>query len=67
MARAQAAARSGKGYVGITEAAEYLGVNHRTVRNAISDGRLKGYRFGATIRLRLDEIDDALQPVIGAV
>jgi excisionase family DNA binding protein len=47
--------------------AEYLRVNPRTVDNMIADGRLKGYRIGRTIRLRLDEIDAAMQPYGGAV
>ena len=47
--------------------ANYLDVNPRTIDNMIADGRLKGYRVGRTIRLRLDEIDAAMQPFGGAV
>jgi len=51
----------------IAESAEYLGVTTRTIRQMIADGRLRGYRSGARlIRLRLDEIDAALQPFGGA-
>ena len=49
------------------QAAEYLGVTDRTVRQMIADGRLRGYRVGPRlIRLRLDEVEDALQPIGGA-
>ena len=46
-------------YISINDAAEYLGVTERTIRQMISDGRLIGYRNGAKfIRLDLNEIDD---------
>ena len=55
-------------YCSITEAAEYLGVTERTVRQMIADGRLVGYRMGNRfIRLDLDEIDAAMQPFGGCV
>jgi excisionase family DNA binding protein len=55
-------------YVKIGEAADYLGVNERTIRNMISDGRLTAYRGGARlIRIDLDELDAAMKPYGGAV
>lgn len=49
------------------QAAEHLGVTDRTVRQMIADGRLRGYRVGPRlIRLRLDEVESALQPIGGA-
>ena len=49
------------------QAAEYLGVTDRTVRQMIADGRLRGYRSGRrVVRLRVDEIDAAMQPFGGA-
>ncbi|UUO01383.1 excisionase family DNA-binding protein [Mycolicibacterium novocastrense] len=55
-------------YCSIGEAADYLGVTERTVRQMISDGRLVGYRMGNRfIRLDLDEIDDAMVPFGGDV
>jgi excisionase family DNA binding protein len=58
---------SGRRYVTLSEAAEYLGVTDRTVRQMVSDKRLTGYALGCRIvRLRLDEIDAAMQP-LGAV
>jgi excisionase family DNA binding protein len=55
--------RTGDGFVGIAEAADYLGVSVRTVRNMLYDGRLKGYRLGdRTVRLKLSQIDAALEP-----
>jgi excisionase family DNA binding protein len=54
-------------YISISEAADYLGVTTRTVRQMVSDGRLIAYHLGARIvRLRRDEIDAAMQPFGGA-
>ncbi|KEF99972.1 MULTISPECIES: excisionase family DNA-binding protein [Mycobacterium] len=59
--------RSNK-YVSIADAADYLGVTTRTIRQMIADGRLRGYRSGhRLVRLRIDEIDAAMQPFGGAV
>jgi excisionase family DNA binding protein len=45
-------------YVSVIEAAEYLGVSDRTIREMIHDGRLTGYRNGRKlVRLDLNEID----------
>jgi excisionase family DNA binding protein len=53
-------------YISIADAAMYLGVTERTVRVMIADGRLTGYRLGGrVIRLRLSEIDAAMQPFGG--
>ncbi|MGH3644372.1 MAG: helix-turn-helix domain-containing protein [Mycobacterium sp.] len=55
-------------YCTINQAAEYLDVTERTVRQMITDGRLVGYRMGNRfIRLDLDEIDAAFTPFGGAV
>lgn len=57
-----------RAYLSVNDAAEYLGVTTRTVRQMIADGHLRGYRCGPRlIRLRRDEIDAALQPFGGAV
>lgn len=54
-------------YVKIAEAAEYLQVTDRTIRQMIADGRLTGYRSGGRlVRLDLNEIDAAMQPFGGA-
>lgn len=45
----------------IKDVAIYLGVNEKTVRNMLADGRLKGYRLGKVIRFRRSDIDKALQ------
>jgi excisionase family DNA binding protein len=56
-----------RAYVSITEAADYLGVTTRTIRQMIADGRLTGYRNGPRlIRLDRNEIDAAMQPVGGS-
>jgi excisionase family DNA binding protein len=59
-------ARKKSPYVTQVEAAEYLGVTDRTIRQMIADGRLKAYDLGPrVVRLRLDEIDAAMKPYGG--
>lgn len=56
-----------RAYLSISDAAEYLGVTSRTIRQMIADGRLRGYRSGQRlVRLKIDEIDAAMQPFGGA-
>jgi len=51
-------------YVISGEAAAYLNVTTRTIRSMIADGRLRAYSLGSRmIRLRLDEVDAAMQPM----
>lgn len=53
-------------YVKLTEAAEYLQVTDRTIRQMIADGRLTGYRSGnRLVRVDLNEVDAAMQPFGG--
>ena len=57
-------------YVSINEAAEYLGISTKFVRNLISEGEIKGYRVGSyarhrTLRVDLDDIDEKLMQPIG--
>jgi excisionase family DNA binding protein len=53
-------------YAKLGEAAEYLGVTDRTIRQMIADGRLIGYRSGGRlVRVDLNEVDDAMQPFGG--
>lgn len=48
-------------YAKLTEAAEYLKVTDRTIRQMIADGRLTGYRNGARlVRVDLNEVDAAM-------
>jgi len=56
-------------WISQAEAAEYLGVTDRTIRQMICDGRLTGYRLAGrtTVRLRLEDIDAAMQPFGGSV
>jgi excisionase family DNA binding protein len=54
-------------YVKVAEAAEYLQVTDRTIRQMIADGRLTAYRSGTRlVRLDLNEIDAAMRPFGGA-
>jgi excisionase family DNA binding protein len=57
-------------YISIAEAAEYLGISTRFVRNLIAEGEIKGYRIGSysrhrTLRVDLDEIDEKLMQPVG--
>lgn len=59
--------RRSRRYGKISEAAEYLGVTERTIRQMIADGRLTGYRCGTRlVRVDLDEVDAVMQPFGGA-
>jgi len=50
-------------FVSIAEAAEYLGVSVRTVRNLLYENRIRGHKLGPRIvRIRLSDIDAALTP-----
>lgn len=58
-------------YISIAEAAEYLGISTKFVRNLIVEGEIKGYRIGSharhrTLRVDLDEIDEKLMQPVGA-
>ncbi|GAB7144417.1 excisionase family DNA-binding protein [Mycobacterium riyadhense] len=49
------------------QAADYLGVTDRTIRQMIADGRITGYRSGTRlVRVDLNEIDAAMRPFGGA-
>jgi excisionase family DNA binding protein len=53
-------------YVKLAEAAEYLQVTDRTIRQMISDGRLTGYACGKRlVRVDLNEVDAAMVPFGG--
>ena len=54
-------------YAKLKDAATYLDVTERTVRQMIADGRLTGYRSGSRlVRVDLNEVDAAMQPFGGA-
>jgi excisionase family DNA binding protein len=47
--------------------ADYLGLSTRTIRQMVTDGRLRAYRLGPrVIRFRRSEIDAALEPIDAA-
>lgn len=61
------AERRGRRYATLREAAKYLAVTDRTIRQMIADGRLTGYRNGRRlVRVDLDEIDAAMEAFGGA-
>ena len=52
----------------LKDAADYLDVTERTIRQMIADRRLTGYRSGTRlIRVDLNEIEAAMRPFGGAV
>ena len=54
----------GRRYASLSDAAEYIGVNEKTVRRRIADGTLTGYRLGdRLLRVDLNELDQALRPI----
>lgn len=51
-------------YVTLSDAADYLSVTERTIRNFIARGELTGYRVGArAIRIDLRELEAMLTPI----
>ena len=59
-----AAQKVDRQYVTLEKAAAYLDTSPRTVRRAIAEGRLTGYRFGKRmLRVEINEVEAALRPV----
>ena len=51
-------------YVSLERAATHIDTTPRTIRRAIAEGRLTGYRFGKRmLRVDLNEVEAALRPV----
>lgn len=44
-------------YVSVTFAGERLSLCDRTIRRAIANGELRGFKFGKALRVRLDDLD----------
>ncbi|BBY36297.1 hypothetical protein MMAN_04310 [Mycobacterium mantenii] len=62
-----AGGRRRREWASIQEAAEYLAVSARTIRQMIADGRIAGYRSSSRlVRVDLNEVDAAMQPYGGA-
>ena len=51
----------GHDWVGVPEAAAYLGIIQRTLYRMIDKGQLPAYRLGRVIRLRWDDIDGFIE------
>ena len=47
----------------LQEAAEYYGVDWRTVRDWIRTGKLTGYRVGRFLMVRSDDLESFAKPV----
>ena len=51
-------------YIGIPDAAIYLGVAEKTVRRFIRDDKLPAYRLGGrVIKLKLEDVEALLVPI----
>jgi excisionase family DNA binding protein len=51
-------------YASLRDAADYIGVNEKTIRRHITAGRVTGYRIGSRlVRVDLNELDAALRPI----
>jgi excisionase family DNA binding protein len=57
------ALNGGRRYASVADAAAYLGVTDRTIRQMVSDGRITGFRgLGARVlRIDLNEIDRVME------
>lgn len=54
----------GPAYLNMRGAAEYLGLDQRTLRNYIAAGRLNAYRLGPRhVRIKIADLDALLQPI----
>jgi excisionase family DNA binding protein len=63
-ARRHPAKNGQRGYVGITEAATYLGVTPKTVRKLIAARELRAYRLGTKmLRIRLADLEAVCKPL----
>lgn len=59
--------QSSRRWASMKDAAEYIGVTDRTIRQMIADGKIRGYRVNSRLyRVDLNEVDAALQPFGGA-
>lgn len=60
--------KSSAAYIGIPGAADYLGVDPKTIRRLISSGKLPGYRLGnRIIKIKVTDLDGVLAPIGGAI
>jgi len=55
-------------FLSVAEAASYLGVTPLTIRNMLTDRRLRAYTLGRRVlRIRLADIHAALTPYAGEI
>lgn len=54
-------------YVGLDEAATYLGISLPTIRRRIADGTIPAYKVaGSALRVRISDLEKLVQPVRSA-
>lgn len=49
-------------YASLAESAQYVGCHERTIRRLIAAGTITGYRLGRSVRIDLNELDEAMTP-----
>lgn len=54
-----------KGWLSITEACEYLQISEQTMFRWMRDGRISYYKVGKSTRFRRDDLDMAVEKVVG--
>jgi excisionase family DNA binding protein len=53
-------------YIGLPEAATYLGVAEKTIRRLIRDSKLPAYRLGnRVIKIKIEDLETVLRPMGG--
>lgn len=56
--------RASRTLISQAQAAEYLGVTERTIRNYVSRGMLRGYRVGGRlVRIDQADVEQLLRPI----
>ncbi len=50
-------------WLSLAEAASYVGVNPRSLRRWVAQGRLRGYHVGKLLRFRHDDLDRLMEPL----
>ncbi|MFZ0714260.1 helix-turn-helix domain-containing protein [Mycobacterium sp.] len=51
--------------ISVTDTCAYLGISRATFYTMLTDGRLRAYKIGRTIRVRMSDIESALLPYGG--
>lgn len=53
---------SNRKYITLTEAAELVSLNPRTLRKKVATGELRAYRMGRTLRFKPEDVEALFTP-----